>query len=692
MYHNKSLVTKTLYYLTPTFTAILLIIIVLLLSILAYYYIQKQNNFLSMTQRFSEYIYEYALDRSGISDAEVSSIISTFQFDSVMVPLSKTDATGTQVSNYDWNTNSEAFLDLIMIVQRIVVRSCQPDSIHYKNEVIWKMARHFISQVQARLPTKPKHHTFPWGENWYQFSISYPLFLVIVAYMQVRLFKTEVDKGIYRTLSLYIQNYFETPKDDRSGIISIGWTRDGPNAIMMAVPYIGGHLLLKDFDKKNNITKYINRYISLDFVTSGEGLYGDYGFVFHTVLRAYGYIYSSYHDIVLVSKFLEKTDYLKLTHVFERFEHPTIKRHFSAWFTRTDSVMSSATGGKLGFYVIDSICAVIAKTEDWMVEFNGQRETLCYYEADQNNYTWGQIWIGARVFFTENSDRKWYRDLVTYYPGVISFDNRVVEFKSLTSTTQTFMPSKGISLIVSMEDAVAIRNEYSIVYSSYTLDVIELTLLTKEGIHSYYEITPEIATHTAAPLTVSLNLGTFEAGKKAGGSLGEYYSFVDSHTYVYAESPDNTKADIIVVPLKHPDTGFGMSCLQIRPKLYSVRGAMRASFGYSTVRGSSVNSVAVQPSINFIRADGYTLHCDPKYPNFLWLYHGDEVVVTRQMNQKLYESSISISSTMLSQKFGKNFKIKEDMVLFGSDYRGPTNDRFQMLISGVTAPENETEK
>lgn len=692
MYHNKSFVTKTLYYLTPTFTAILIIVLVLFLGLFLWYYINKKNTFLTMTQRFSDYIYDYALARSGISDAEVSSIISTFQFDSVMVPLAKSDATGAEVSNYEWNTNSEAFLDLIMIVQRIVVRSCQPDSIHYKSEVIWNMARHFISQVQARLPTKPKHKTFPWGENWYQFSISYPLFLVIVAYLQVRLFRTNVDKGIYRTLSLYIQNYFESPNDDRSGIRSMGWERDGPNAIMMAVPYIGGHLLLKDLDKKNNIYKYIERYISLEFVTSGEGLYADYGFVFHSVLRAYGYVYSSYHDIVLISKFLEKKDYLKLTHVFETFEHPTIQRHFSAWFTRSDSLMSSTFRGKLGFYVVDSICAVIAKTDDWMIGFNGQRESLCYYESDQNNYTWGQIWIGGRVFLTNKSDKKWYRALVTYYPGVISYDNNVVEFKSLTATTQTFMPSKGITMILSMPEAVAMRNEYAIVYGNYTLDVVEMTLVTKEGIHSFYEITPEIAAHTAAPLTVSLNLGTHEVGKQSGGSLGKYYSFTDSHTYVYTDSPDNTPADIRVVALKHPETGFGLSCLQIRPKLYSTRGEMRASFGYSTVRGSEVNSVAVQPTINFIRADGYTLHYDSKY---LWLYSGDKVAVTRQMNQKQYESSISIPAPMITQKFGKDFRIAEDMVLFGSDYRGPTNDRFQMLIHDVSVPGNlheETKK
>lgn len=390
MYHNRNLFTKTLYYLTPTFTVILIIVIILLVTVGILYYTNKKHKILTMTERFSDYIYAYAIEWSGeIKDAEISSTIATFQFDSVMVPITKTDATGSVVSNYEWNTNSEAFLDLIRIVQRMIIRSCQPESIHYKNETIWNMARHFINEVQSRLPTQPKFKTFPWGENWYQFSISYPLFLVIVAYLQVRLFKKDVDQTIYRTLSLYIQNYFESPADDRSGIKSMGWLCDGPNAIMMAVPYIGGHLLLKDLDNKNNICKYIERYVSLQFVTSGEGLYPDYGFVFHSTLRAYGYVYSSYNDIVLISKFLEKNDYLKLKNVFEIFEHPTIPRHFSGWFTRSASVATNRKGGKLGFYAVDSICAVIAKTADWMIQFNGQRTSLCYYESDQENYTWG---------------------------------------------------------------------------------------------------------------------------------------------------------------------------------------------------------------------------------------------------------------------------------------------------------------
>lgn len=183
-------------------------------------------------------------------------------------------------------------------------------------------------------------------------------------------------------------------------------------------------------------------------------------------------------------------------------------------------------------------------------------------------------------------------------------------------------------------------------------------------------------------------MGTYETGKKSGGSLGEYYSFVDSHTYVYAETPDNRKADIQVVTLKHPHTGFGMSCLQIKPKLYTVNGVQRASFGYTTVRGGShVNSMTALPSINFIRADGYTLHYDTEYPDYLWLYKGSEVVVTRQMNQNQYESSISIPSPMILKKFGRSFTVSNDFVLFGSDYRGPTHNRYQMKISDISVPE-----
>lgn len=686
MYHNKSLITKTLYHLSPTLAVLLILVLLILISLSIWYYLNKRNTFLSLTQKFSDYIYDYALAVSEIGDAEVSSIIGTFQYDSVMVPLSQSDATGTAVSNFEWNTNTEAFLELIMIIQRCVMRSCQPKSVHYRNEVIWKMATHFISQVQARLPTTPQYHAFPWGENWYQFSITYPRFLVIVAYMQVRLFNQEVDKGLYRTLSLYIQNYFKNPEDARSGIQSMGWNRPGPNSIMMAVPYIGGHLLLKDFSREDNIFKYIDNYLTLDFVQSGEGLYPDYGFVFHGELRAYGYIYSSYQDFVLVSKFLGKTDYLKLTNIFEIFEHPTIKRHFSGWFTRASSVWSSSTGGKLGFYAVDSICAVIAKTEDWMIEFNGQRKDLCYYESDQSNFTWGQIWIGARVFYTNTFDRKWYRDLVPYYPGVISYNNRVVEFKSTTLTTTTFLPSHASSMIASMSDAVAIRNEYNIIYSNYSLEVIEMTLVTKDGIHSFYEIVPDVNDHTAHPLTVSLNLGTHEAGKTSGGSLGAYYSFVDSHTYVYEQSPDNKKPNIYLVDLKHPDTGFGISCLQIKPRLSSIDGKMKARFGYSTVRGSSVNTVAIAPTIDFICADGYTLHYDKKHPHYLWLYHQDYVAVTKLMNPKLYENSISIPSMLLSQKFGTTFRLSEDIVKFGSDYRGPTHNRHQMIVRDIKIP------
>lgn len=365
------------------------------------------------------------------------------------------------------------------------------------------------------------------------------------------------------------------------GIISMGWTRFVPNAIMMAVPYIGAKLITRKFSRNDPICLYILDELEYPKISEGEGVYDDGGFVFHTSLRAYGYLYEAFKDVLVVAKFLNVLHTQKLINCFKILEHPHISSTFSPWFTRTNRRIFGGFGhyGSYGFHVLDSIRGIVAKTEKFKFIFNAQCNHLCYYEADQTNFKWGQIWLGARIFNYPDSYGFWYQELVSHYPGVISYNNITCEIKtpydpnvdSTTVTTKTIMPTIGESIICSSLDmnVIGIRNHYKIISPSYKNEVIELTLVTEDGYHTYISVLPlDTTLNSTDPIIISLNLGKRNVTKTS--ELSGYvtnknaFAFKDNNTFVQFANGTST---VMETTVKHPETGcvcvYKMSTEQI---------------------------------------------------------------------------------------------------------------------------------
>lgn len=675
MYHNQRLTRKILFRVGP----VALSVVVVILAYLVYKYIterrNRRNRIISDMSEFSEYIYEYAINIKSMSDQAASLIINSFNWDNRLLAVSAVDASDTTIPNYTWDQHSEAFLEVIMKIQEIMVLTTQVDSMHYKSSVIWNMVLRFVEIVMAKIPSQPENYKVPWGTNWYQFSITFPRFLVMSTYLYLRLNKKE-NESLQSHLANYISQYFA--ESGNLGVASMGWTRDGPNAVMMAIPYIGGKLLLKTYDPEDSIIEYTKKFVQLKATTSGEGLYPDGGFVFHSNLRAYGYISSAYQDFFLLSRFF-KLPIDKIRRVFEIFEHPTIRLHFSGFFTRSGSHSSSSELGKLGFYVVDSIKAVVAKTDDWYLGFNGQIKRLCFYESDKGNNAWSQCWLMARQFLYKDSDTRWFRELVTFYPGVISYNNNPVVLETESDTTTTFAPEAGKCMICKLDNAIGLRNQYTVSKGELILEVTEFMLITKLGYHVFYTITPDQTQASGNPICVSANLGEYRVGKSLTG-IGVGKGFEKCNTFIYDE-----EANIKIKSVNHPKSNTVLTSLQIFPS-YKGEDATVLTTSFSNIH-SSINECTKSPTANLIRTSHYVLHYDDALPNYLWLYdltqNNRRLAVTKAADE--YVEIINIPTNVITKIHGE--AVLKDQIIFNGNVSADASRGNQLILKDVILPD-----
>lgn len=666
MFVKQRPIRKFTSYFTPSRIRTIVVVLVIILFCLGtfiYYLYAKKSAFSDKQSLFETLIYEYALNRTISDPSRVQFYMNSFTFDSVMLTAEQLNLSDDRKI---WYADSETFGSFVNTLNALMAATIDPTSRFYKSESIWKMLRHAIREIEAKLPSVPENYKFPWGVNWYQFSVSYPLFLVSTTYMHRRLFRRD-DEFMTRHLSSYIANYFKDPPTSK-GIISMGWLRNGPNAILMAVPYIGGHLFLNDWNEHSTGMEYIRSYVTLKFVTTKDGFYPDGSFVFHTELRAFGYITSAYQDFVLVSKFLGITNSLKAVHLaLAKSEHPTIPRHFGPWFNRTARQYSSFSRlGKLGFFVYDHMRGISAKTADWIISFNGQQPDICFYESDASNYSWAQYWTMARRFMYKDTPENIYKQLLPYYPGIWSYGRQAIDIKSQTTTTETYLPAEASCIICKMGDeAIGMYNKYIVDMAGNYFDVTELTLVTRIGVHCYYNIKPNISLAASNTLTLGVQVDELSPEGRLAGEGAEFGKrFAKTCSFVYPGVLGKTLTDEIDDPM---DANKKLTVLYIEPRLDS--GGSEC--GFSNVHSESGhNELIVPPQIDRIETAQFTLiFSDVKSVLILQNKITKTAVVSTDMGP-IYRTDLSIEKSVLDDTFNRGYKpADKSMVLIGNNYK-----------------------
>jgi hypothetical protein len=397
-------------------------------------------------------------------------------------------------------------------------------------------------------------------------------------------------------------------------------------------------------------------------------LFPDYAFIFHSVLRAYGYIYSSLADFEVMSN-IYGLGLEKLYNIYRIMEHPTIKLHFSAYFTRSYSC-SSPKRGALGFYTIQSSLVTSVKTKDWLLQFNGQKDDLCYYESDKTYDLLAQLWTFGRVFLYEDSDTAWKPELIPYYPGVVTYDHVVAKFASRpdalgNTTTTVFLPQNSKTILVKSDELIGMWQTFDMIDGEWDVGCEELILVTSIGYHRCLKITPR--NFGGSTLTISLNLGE-EGDETDLVGLGDGTIFKKNTTFSYVATKTKN--------VKHPTTLKTLKCLYAEPslKINPTTNEASGTVIYSNIH-SSINEISELPTMNKIETFFATLQLDPKYPDYLFLHDKQSKTVHVGRYDGGYKQSIKIPTTLVQDKI---VEAKSDYPQNGGNYVGITNSIYQL--------------
>lgn len=653
-----------------------ILIVCLLIITIVLIFVLRRKKIINMSDnkyRFKKLLIEYTEEsfQNNYSDALVDNYIQLFIFDDTLFPQSVLDS-GNSVNNASWNNDSEIFGALCKILHNMLGVSIKPTSKHYHSKQIWDRLDFAIKTFSKKVP--------PWGDNWYQFAITYPIFLVSATYFKED-YTPEEDLFLIRYLSSYIKKFF-IPRADGGFTDSYGYKRDGPNAVMMAVPYIGANILMNTYDYNDDGIKYAREYVELNRVTSGDGIYDCDTFVFHTSLGpAFGYITSAMADFKLISQFFDNPHTMaRINRILEKTEHPTITLHFGPWFNRTASLKGMAKRGVFGFFAFDHMRGISVKTKNWIIAYRGQQPDLCFYESDRANFKWAQYWFSSRRFMYENTEASLEQELVPYYSGCLSYNNITLEMRSNTTTTDTHMPANSSCMICTLPNAIGVFNSYKIKYAQYLFDVKEINLITESGGHFYYNFMVDENTHATNPFTVAVNFGDLE--EEGSATTGEMFKFKEAASFVYK----GYGGVILKSKIPHP-TKFDVKydAVQIQPQISNVSRILEC--GFSTMHDDRTSNECVKtPDISTIETTRYTLHRPVDQPELLYLYDNKskKCAVSTDMGS-IFKNVITISSDKLQKIFNSSSYKIQDSIMVNNDHTKtiPAGEKFQMLVENV---------
>lgn len=502
MYRNRNTLSRVKHKLGRTVCLTILCVLVVAVAIIIAYYnrtVREDKQANTRIGIFTRLIKNYMTYKSSLGAVKIDVDIESFQYNEQLFTA------------YKWQDNTSELSDMCDAMDRVLVGTLDWRNTPQRRDKIWRIIEFTIKTMCERISVPLPNQRVPWGHNWYPFSISIPRILVFAAFLYRDQFKRP-NRVIEGWLRLMVPELLKSPKQ------SLGWTRDGPNAVMMAIPYLGANILLNRYDNAVAHTdfKYVLKYIQIDYVTSGEGFYADAGFVFHSNMRAYGYVYGSFVDFKLLADFYQMdTIVTKLAKIYKILNNPSpkITTQYGPWFSRTKNMrVGTKTYGMFGYSIISSVGIVSVRQPKFTLQFHGQKRYLGHYEADQANYDMMQYATMARQYHYEDTDPIIRMEFMTYYPGVISLDNKHIVLKTDArfTTTQSFVPDDAQSILCQIDDqTIGMYNTYTIRVLKFKVE--EILLITDYGMTVSYTVTRRgggnLSGNVTETIFVSANFG-----------------------------------------------------------------------------------------------------------------------------------------------------------------------------------------
>lgn len=473
---------------------IILIIIVIILIAIAIYLFKKPRPLTLREKIFKNVpiMYNKRLDK--ISDDTIDSLIEQY-YDA------RKSGDTSVIWGFKWaGTESSIFSNLLNTLEPILPSIADRSSRHFKDGKTWRFIQDILGTILAAIPMGQSFvHTFPFGNNWYPFSITLLRILGGANFFYYDSFGELNDKlmdSMNRTVILLLP----TPRK------SLGYTRNGANAVMMLTPFIIAHTLMGDWDKLVSHADVQETILDVLNIPTNRsiGLYPDGAFLFHNTnqtptgdegyLRAFGYLTSAYTEYDFLNKVFDCEAFMyNSQRVFDKLFHPVIPLHFPSWFSRTTNLKHNPSkfAGRLGMHILDSIKAISILSDNFVLQFNGQTTHLSFCEVDRNHSQLPAISLFMRRMLYADTPEHIQVIHVPYYPGVVttSLIPLTLKVEKYGQTTCQYFMNTASTHIVHLPGSgrenpyIAMSNYFS--FDQQDMNFHEVAVANHTGLYSY---------------------------------------------------------------------------------------------------------------------------------------------------------------------------------------------------------------
>lgn len=301
------------------------------------------------------------------------------------------------------------------------------------DEKVYEKTKSIINIIYTNLEKKINHNKLqvPYGSNWYEFSISIPFIYINHIIVAIKRNDTDLENMIQK----YCTQILKINVKPNKSYFSIN--RDGPNAAMMGYTYWISKIMTEykfskyEFYNDNVTEKILNLYYG-NYVNQGEGIYSDGTYIFHTNVRAYGYI-------IMLLVLMWFYDYMvgntiktirRKEHVWSCLRniiHPTIKRIGCTLINRNGEYLSTLNiknAIKLPHLIYMSIGHIVSyMATDFTIQYMCATKKWAAYETKRQEDRFYYVNVLGRRLLTNNSAEIIVNGEEMYEPGILFYES-----------------------------------------------------------------------------------------------------------------------------------------------------------------------------------------------------------------------------------------------------------------------------
>ncbi|XP_053598253.1 uncharacterized protein LOC128668730 [Microplitis demolitor] len=359
-----------------------------------------------------------------------------------------------------------------------------------------------IRRILEKFKTITLREKFPWGNNWYAFSVRMTKLLMMYIYLGA-------DNNLkYDSYKLIIRMITELD-------ISMGQVHYGINIVYLSIPRLCGayyydkKLFNLETDKNNEKFQILVGKFNIKYNEGSEiknGPYADGSYIEHHKVATFSYFVTMYgfYEEVYNSFGFPSTIQQVARNMLDKLLHPDMPWLQLGLFGRTGSIYNrkrwwNITGKKGGFHTISLMPFIglgVFKADDFMISVRVQRPGIAAYETDleaRGKFALG--WVQLRRIYIRGKEyeRTLTWDTLKNEPGLLVPDG---DYKELVgghyTTTVPYVCEHVNSFIGRLMDHNLMfwKNTYDFraVYGGAGCLVTEAAVVTTHGLEAYYKI------------------------------------------------------------------------------------------------------------------------------------------------------------------------------------------------------------